>query len=59
MDRKLEGRFVKQDVAICNECGCGEVKEEFYTGVMVCEECLLIEPDIKYIPYDEYYDQDN
>ncbi len=56
MDRKLEDRVVKQDVAMCNECGCGEVREEFYTGVMVCEECLLIEPDIKYIPYEEYYD---
>ncbi len=58
MDRKLEGRFVKQDVAICNECGCGEIMEH-YNGVSYCEECLLIEPDIKYIPYDEYYDQDN
>ena len=54
MDRKLEGRFVKQDVAICNECGCGEIMEH-YNGVSYCEECLLIEPDIKYIPYDEYY----
>jgi len=57
MNRKFEDmKFVKNDVAVCGECGCGEVKEEFYTGVMICEECQIIEGAINYVPYDEYYD---
>ena len=56
MNRKFEDmKFVKNDVAVCGECGCGEVKEESPSGVMICEECLIIEGDINYVPYDEYY----